>query len=154
MADLLDILPATAAVWIDGQRITVQCVSIPAMASIVVRFPELKDVLGGGLGDTVVPSLIASCGSAVGPIIAAGCRRLGDEKFEQHAAGMLPEYQLKLLNAIFAVSFPNGIGSFVEELTRLLGGAGQKAKAVKMRSRKLPSISPPSSEADSRQTLQ
>jgi len=59
-----------------------------------------------------------------------------------------------LLRAIFGLTFPNGIGSFVEELTSLIGGAGEGAKTVKVRLRKSPSPSPPSSDVDSRPTMQ
>jgi hypothetical protein len=67
---------------------------------------------------------------------------------------LLPEHQMKFLKAIFGLTFPNGIGSFVEELTGLIGGAGEGAKPVKIRLRKSPSPSSPSDEADSLPTLQ
>lgn len=154
MADLLDIAPSTAceAVWIDGTRVTVRGVSVDAIASIIARFPELKALISGG---DIVPRLIQGCGAAVGPIIAAGCGHLADEAYEQHAAKLLPQHQLKFLRAIFGLTFPNGIGSFVEELTGLIGGAGEGAKKpIKMRSRKSPSPSSPSSDEASHPTLQ
>jgi hypothetical protein len=155
MVDLLDIAPSTAVevVKIDGLRVNVRGVSVDAIASIVARFPELKS-LAGGSGDSFLPRLIQGCGAAVGPIIAAGCGHLADEVYEQHAAKLLPEHQLKFLKAIYGLTFPNGIGSFVQELTGLIGGAGEGAKAVKVRLRKSPSPSSPSADADSHQTLQ
>jgi hypothetical protein len=154
MADLLDIAPSTAseAVWIDGHRITVRGVSVDAIASIIARFPELKALINGG---DIVPRLIQGCGAAVGPIIAAGCGHLADEAYEQHAARLLPQHQLKFLRAILGLTFPNGIGSFVEELTGLIGGGGEGAqKTIKLRSKKSPSPSSPSSDAASHPTLQ
>src|SRR5262252_2163388 len=115
MADLLDILPASTSVWIEDQRFTVHCISIPAMASIITRFPEIKDVLRGGLAGDFILRLRLSCAAALGPIIAAGCGYLGNEDFERHAASMLPEYQGKFLNAIWDVTFPNGTGPFLEK---------------------------------------
>jgi hypothetical protein len=156
MADLLDIAPSTAVavVKIDGNRIKVRGVSVDAIASIVARFPELKSLVNGGLGDNFVPRLIEGCGAAVGPIIAAGCGHLADETYEQHAAKLLPEHQIKFIKAIFGLTFPNGIGSFVEELTGLLGGTDEGAKTVKIRLRKSPSPSSPSADADSHPILQ
>lgn len=152
MADLLDIAPSTAceAVWIDGHRITVRGVSGPAMASLVARFPELRS-LANGIGDNIVPRLIEFCGQAIGPIIAAGCGHLGEDAYEEHAAQLLPEHQLKFLKAIFWLTFPNGLSSFLAALASLGAGGGAK---IRMRSRKSPSPSRFSSGADSRPTLQ
>ena len=59
MADLLDIAPSTAVevVKIDGTRIKVRGVSVDAIASIVARFPEVKSLVNGGVGDSLVPAL-------------------------------------------------------------------------------------------------
>jgi hypothetical protein len=155
MADLLDIALSTAVevVKIDGERFVVRGVSVDAIASIVARFPDLKMLATGEAGD-VVQRLIMGCGVAAGPIIAAGFGHLGNEKCEQHAAKLLPEQQIKFLRAIFGLTFPNGIGSFVQELTSLMGGASEGAKIVKVRLRQSPSTSLPSSDAASHPTMQ
>lgn len=156
MADLLDIAPSTAVevVRIDGERIKVRGVSVDAIASFIARFPELKSLVNGGFGEDAVARIIKGCGAVIGPIIAAGVGHLGDERYEQHAASLQPEHQIKLVKAIFGLTFPNGLGSFVEELTGLIGGADEGAKVVKVRLSKSRSPSPPSSEAASRPTLQ
>lgn len=154
MADLLDIAPSTAVevVKIDGKRIVVHGLHGDAIASIVSRFPELGALLGGG--GNIGPRLIERFGGAIGPIIAAGCGHLGDEKYEQHAGTLLVEYQLRLIKAIIGLTFPNGLTSFVETVTALLPGADEGAKVVKVRLRKSPSQSPLSSDADSRPNMQ
>ena len=156
MADLLDIAPSTAVevVKIDGERYLVRGVSVDAIASIVTRFPDLKSLASGDVGGDIVVRLIAGCGAAAGPIIAAGFGYLGNEKCEQHAARLLPEHQLKFLRAIFGLTFPNGIGPFIQELTSLIGGASEEAKVVKVRLKRSPLISPPSSDAASHPTMQ
>ena len=155
MADLLDIAPSTAVevVKIDGKRIVVRGLHGDAIASIVARFPELGLLLGGG-STNIGPKLIERFGSAIGPIIAAGCDHLGDEKYEQHAGKLLVEYQLKLLKAIIGLTFPNGIASFVETVTALLPGADEGAKVVTVRLRKSPSPSQPLSGTASRPIMQ
>lgn len=156
MADLLDIAPSTAceAIWVDGQRIIVRGLSLDAIASIVARFPELRALINGDLGDAFFPQLIQGCGAAVGPIVAAGCGHLASEAYEQRAAALLPEQQLQFIKAIFGLTFPNGLRSFAENLMGLVGGTGERAKPIKMRSKKSPLPSPDSSGADSHPTLQ
>jgi hypothetical protein len=156
MADLLDIAPSTAVaiVTVNERRIKVRGVSVDTIASIVARFPALKSLANGDGGD-IVSRLIAGCGAAVGPIIAAGCGHPGEEEYEKRGAILLPEQQIKFLRAIFGLTFPNGIGSFVEELSGLIGGASEGApKIVKVRLKKSPSASPPSSDAASHPTMQ
>jgi hypothetical protein len=154
MADLLDIAPSTACevVKLEGKRIVVRGLHGDAIASIVARFPELGALLGGG--DNIGSRLIERFGSAIGPIIAAGCGHLGDEKYEQHASTLLVEYQLKLVTAIIGLTFPNGIGSFIEAITTLSLGAVNEQKVIKVRLKKSPSPSPASSDADSLPTMQ
>ena len=156
MADLLDIAPSTAVevVKIDGKRITVRGLHGDAIASIVARFPELGLLLGGGAD--IGTRLIERFGSAIGPIIAAGCGHLGDQKYEQHAGALLVQDQLKLVQAIISLTFPNGLTSFVETLATLVTRAdeGERQKPVKVRLRKSPSPLQPSSDAASRPTMQ
>jgi hypothetical protein len=155
MADLLDIAPSTAVevIKIDGKRIIVRGLHGNAIASIVARFPDLGLLLGGNVTN-IGPRLIERFGGAIGPIIAAGCGHLGDEKYEQHAGQLLVEDQLKLLTAIVGLTFPNGLTSFVDAMTALLAGADERAKPVTVRLRKSPSPSPPSSDAASRPIMQ
>lgn len=157
MADLLDIAPSTAVevVKIGDQRVKVRGVSVDAIAYFVSRFPELKSLMSGGFSDNVVPRMIAGCGEAIGPIIAAGCGHLGDEEYERHASTLLPEYQLKFMQAIIGLTFPNGISSFVEQLTSLMNGATNGgAKAIKVRLKQSPSTSPRSSDRASHPNMQ
>jgi len=98
--------------------------------------------------------MIEQAGNAIGPIIAAGCGHLGDEKAEKIASELLIEDQLKFLKAILGLTFPNGLSSFVQELTGLIGGAREEQKTVKVRLRKSPSPSQPSSGAASPPTMQ
>jgi hypothetical protein len=152
MADLLDIAPSTSCevVKLDGKRLIVRGLHGDAVASIVARFPELALLLGGA-GADIGPKLIARFGQAIGPIIAAGCGHLGEEKYEQHAGTLLLDDQLKLVRAIIGLTFPNGLTAIVETMTAL---AGKEEKVVKMRLRKSPSPSPPSSDGASRPTMQ
>jgi hypothetical protein len=156
MADLLDIAPSTAceSVWIDGQRYSVRGLSFNDAASIISRFPNVGDLFRTGFNPTVALQLIEQLGRSVAPVIAAGCGHPGDEKCEQIAGAMVMENQAALLEPIWRLTFPKGIRSFIERLTRLMGAGEGAGKTIKMRSRKLPSTSRLSSDADSRPTLQ
>src|SRR5215831_7101313 len=132
---------------INNQRILVHPVSVQAMATLIQRFPELRQIANGKDGTDLVTQLVIGCGKAVGPIIAASCGYLGDEDREMAAANLPPDDQLELLEAIFSVTFPNGIGSFVARLTNLMGaGNVERAKVWKVRLKKSPSTSPASSD--------
>jgi len=156
MADLLDIVPATSVevVRIDGQRLVVRGLRAPAVAAIVARFPNIVGLLlgGGGINDVSSARFIEQFGGAIGPIIAAGCGHLGDERYEQHASEkLLLEDQLKLCKAIIQLTFPNGVGFFVEIMKGLSDEEAEaKAKPIIVRrSKKSPSQLPLSSEPDS-----
>ena len=154
MTDLLDIAPATSVevVKIDGgRRLTVRGLHANDIAAIAARFPNLIAVFAAA-GDNVA-MLLGSFGVACGAVIAAGCGHCGDEKAEQIANGLLVEDQLKLVKAIFWLTFPNGLSSLTEVMASLLSEP-EKAIKVKVRSRKLPSASPPLSATDSRPTMQ
>jgi len=155
MADLLDIAPSTAveAVKINGGRLVVRGLNGNAIAAIVARFPKLALLLGTG-GDNIGWHLIENFGSAIGPIIAAGCGHLGDEQREERAGNLLVEDQLKLITAILGLTFPNGFGSFIDQLIKLMSRADEGAKPVRVRLRKSPSPSQPSSDAASHPNMQ
>jgi len=156
MADLLDIAPSTSAEVIKingGMRLIVHGLNGNAIASIVSRFPKLASLLGGG-GDKIGWHLIEHCGEAIGPVIAAGCGYLKDEEREKRAANLLVEDQLKLITAIIGLTFPNGFGSFIDQLTGLMSRTEEGPKTYKVRLRKSASPSQLSSDADSRPNLQ
>jgi hypothetical protein len=159
MASLLDIVPATAVevVRINGMRFVVHGLRVPALASIVARFPDLAFLIGGAAAGIGMSKMIERFGAATGPIIAAGLGELGNEETEKRANEMLAEHQLELLAAILRLSFPNGFPSFVQKLGTLMKGAheGESAKPVTVRrAKRSPSPLPPSSDADSHPIMQ
>jgi len=157
MADLLDIAPTTAVevVRVNGQRIVVRGLSWPATAAIIARFPSIIGLLLGGLSSTDIgPTFILQLGAATGPIIAAGCGHPGEEKYEQYAASAFNlEDQVRLLAAVIKATCPNGFGFFVELIAKF-GAGSEEAKPVKVRLKKSPSPSPPSSDEASRPIIQ
>ena len=156
MADLLDIAPSMAveAVKIDGKRLVVRGLSLNAIAHIAARFPDLM-VVFGATGEINMMRLIQQFGSATGPIIAAGCGHLGDEKYEKAAGTMPVEYQLRLLTPIVRLTLPNGFGPLTEAMAGFANGAaGEMEKPVRVRLRKSPPQSQSSPGEASRPTIQ
>ena len=117
MASLLDIAPAVKTVNILGVPVEVIGVSAKGIVSLMTRFPQLADMLGGK--DIDLSDLLTLGGDIVAAIIAAGCGKPGDEHYEATASRLPLEAQADLLGAILEVTMPGGFGPFVERLTRL-----------------------------------
>jgi len=117
MASLLDIAPAAKTVPVLGVQIEVMGVSTKGIVTLMTRFPQLADMLGGK--DVDVPGLMALSGDIVPAIIAAGCGHPGDEQHEAAASRLPIEAQADLIGAILEVTMPGGFGPFVDRLTRL-----------------------------------
>src|SRR5580765_7778572 len=135
MTDLLDIAPATPTKNVtlsDGTDVTVHCLNFGQIAALAARFPKLIALLA--LGESAIPQLISGGGALLAPIIAAGCGHFGDEKAERIAATLLPDDQMKLFEAIYWLTYPNGIGAFLETMASLATGpVKQTDKRVKVR---------------------
>jgi hypothetical protein len=154
MADLLDIAPATAVESVklsDGQRVKVHRLHVNEIATLVQRFPSAVVMLT--TGQDVLMQFLSGDGEAAAAVIAAGGGHIGDDKAEQIAKGLMAEDQLKLLKAIFWLTFPNGIGALVEAIGNLANGPGSD-KPVKVRLKTSPSASPSSSAPDFPRTMQ
>ena len=156
MADLMDIAPSTAreVVKHDGARYVVRGLSWPELCVILSRFPDLVVLAAGGNFNAV--KLISQVGQAIGPVIAAGFGQLGKEESEQRASQLSAEMQLHLVSAIWGLTFPKGLDSFVLKLTALLtgtAGVGGGAKPIKLRLKGSRSASQSSSASASHQIM-
>ena len=131
MTDLLDIAPAAAYDTVHvtgGKPVKVRGLHGNDIAAIASRFPNLI-ALFAAAGDNVV-LLISSFGAAIGPIIAAGCDQLGNEAQEQAAGRLLFEDQVKLVRAIYGLTFPNGLASFMETMASFTGRGKHKSQSA------------------------
>ena len=154
--DLLDIVPDTAVESVTlstGQHVRVHRLHGPHVFALAARFPKFITIIA--TGDDVFQQLISGGGVLIAPIIAAGCGHLGDEKAETIAGQFLVEDQMKLIKAIFWLTYPNGLGAFMQAMTDLMNGpASESDKPVKVRLKKSPSELQSSSDTASRQTMQ
>ncbi|TIX27303.1 hypothetical protein [Mesorhizobium sp.] len=139
MAGLLDIAALTEKVPVGAAKVEVFGVSAKGVAVLLGRFPELRLLM---TGREIGPErLMQMGGDVVAAVIAAGIGFPGDEGQEAAAGRLNVEAQADLLAATLRLTFPNGLGPFVEKLTALgavMGGeaaASAKAPATKSRSR-------------------
>jgi len=124
MAGLLDIAPLSSKVSIRGTAVDVCGVSAKGIAQLILRFPELREMMVGR--EVSVDRLLGIGGDAVAAIIAAGCGDFSAEA-EAAAAALSIDEQADLLGAILKLTMPGGLAPLVEKLSGVLsqhnGGA-------------------------------
>lgn len=132
MASLLDIVPETKTVTVQGKDIEVFGVSTRGIAHLIGTFPELKKALAGKKQDFTPERLMKLLPDCVASIIAAGCGMPGDKEAEKLADKLSASDQLDLLEAIIKLTMPDGVGPFVERLNALglLGRPAATASAT------------------------
>lgn len=125
MVSLLDIVPATETVTVQGQAVAVQGVSATGVAHLLGRFAEIRAMLAGRIIDP--DKLVTMGGPIVAAIIAAGCGHAGNADAERIAGSLGVDEQADLLAVILRLTLPQGVGPFVEKLTAMGGLLGVTA---------------------------
>jgi hypothetical protein len=119
---LLDIAPAAETIAVAGSEVAVHGISVKGIAVLLARFPELRTLMGGGEVDAeLAGKLMAIAPDAVAAIIAGGTGMPGSAEAEERAALLSIDAQLDLISAVLRLTFPRGVGPFVERLTALGG---------------------------------
>lgn len=123
MTSLLDIAPLTAKVKVGGagDDVDVYGVSVEGLVSLISRFPEVRQLLGGGKGGAGLSEkeLLALGGKVVAAVIAAGCGMPGNKEAEEVAAKFNLDTQADFISKILGLTLPNGLAPFVEKLLAL-----------------------------------
>lgn len=117
MASLLEIANVARTVPIQGIDVDVFGISGTAIATLMARFPEVGKMMSGLEPDR--KALMKMAPKALNAFIAAGCGKLGDEKAEALAGDLGVGEQLDLIDEILRLTFPRGVGPFVEKLKGL-----------------------------------
>lgn len=118
MKRLLDIAPTETvktSVPIGGDEIEVGKISAKRVTGLLMRYPELGDLMGG---KKVAPMrLVEIAVDAGAALIAAGCGYSGEEAdiAEARAAELDIEDQLRLVEVIAKLTFPP-IGPLIDQL--------------------------------------
>jgi hypothetical protein len=129
MASLLDIGPLTEDVEIHGVKLTVQGLSAGHLFQLFNDFPDMRKLLDNKNGDpkeiflSLAPELIAK-------IIAMVTGSPHDKQAEMQAMALGAGDQLAIMLAMQRLSFPNGIGPFVDGVTKLMTSTSEMSVAL------------------------
>lgn len=119
MASLLDIVNLTETVKVRGVDLEVSGVSAGDLFRLITRFPEFKEMIGGN-SSGITPEKLVSLGSDVAAtIIAMVTGSSGNLQAEAKAKQLSAGEQVEIVSVGFKLTFPRGIGPFVDQLTSL-----------------------------------
>ena len=131
MASLLDIVPLTTTVSVNGTEITVRGVGIDAIACAMSASPDLAALMRpGGVILSDPASLLMAAPAALHGVIAEACGMAGDAAALEVVRTLPFHSQVDLVEAIIKLSFPGGVLPFVPRLTGLLGSVPTPAAAA------------------------
>lgn len=119
MSSLLDLGPLTEDVEIRGVKLTINGLTAADLFKLFSEFPDLQQRLAhlgspGAVMMSLAPDLFAK-------MIAMAVGSPGDAETEARAKKLGAADQINILAAIQRLSFPQGFGPFVEEMTKLAG---------------------------------
>jgi hypothetical protein len=123
MSDFLSINPVPDTVMIGDKKVDVYGISMEGLGHLLPRFPDLIQRMeerrqkDGGLS---LPAIIEVCGSAIGPVLAAGFGLPGNEEAERKATLLSAAEQLNALTKIVDKTMPDGPVPFVEQWATLM----------------------------------
>lgn len=117
MASLLDLAPQGAQITVAGKQLTVHGISASGIATLLSRFPPLRDLLAGGSIDT--EAIMAMGGDIVAAIIAAACGYPGNADAEKVASVLPVGDQVDILAAAIEQTMPGGAGPLGARLQAL-----------------------------------
>jgi len=117
MASLMEIANVPRQVDVRGVKVDVTGVSAEGLAALMARFPDIGKLFSG-----IVPEkedLMKLAPTALSAFIAAGCGKAGNEQAEKIARDLGLGEQLDLVDEILRLTFPRGVGPFVQKLQEL-----------------------------------
>jgi len=116
MVSLIDIVDLKRTTTIRGKEMPITGLSAAKIAQLLSTYPELRDAIAGR-GRPFSPATLIDLGpKIVADVIAIGTGNEGNAAEVANAANLMLGDQLKLLEAIFEATFPDGSGPFVDKL--------------------------------------
>lgn len=128
MTSLLDIGDLTEEVEVRGIKLTVRGLTAGHIFQLFNEFPDMRKALDSKTMLDMAPELIAK-------IIAMALGHPRDKAIEARAMSMGAGDQIAIIAAVQRLTFTDGVGPFVDQITRL------------MTSVSMPASSPPSSNS-------
>lgn len=146
---LIDIGPLTEDVVLGkGKSVAVGGLSAEDIFYLLNNFSEVRALLEKKVHTLTAKQLMNSTPKTIATIIACGTGERDDKKAVGLALKLPAAAQLKLINKILELTFPDGVGPFVEEMWRL-----QRAFMARVDSSSTQSPSPLGSSKPSASTL-
>lgn len=119
MSTLLDLVNVGRKVKVGDNEVDVYGVSAEGFVALLVRFPAIMKMMSGSSETMDAQAMMALAPSAVAAFIAAACGN-PDNKDAELVASRLPiQSQLDLVETALKLTFPSGVGPFVEKLQGL-----------------------------------
>jgi hypothetical protein len=113
MTSLLDIGDLTEEVEVRGVKLTVRGLTAGHVFQLFSEFPDMRKAFDGKTLLNLGPELLAK-------IIAMGLGHPRDKDIEARAMSMGAGDQIVIIAAMQRLTFPDGIGPFVEQITKLM----------------------------------
>lgn len=123
MASLLDIGPLTEEVEIRGTKITVQGLTAGHIFQLFNEFPDMRKMFETGSDASPQSVMLQLAPDLIARIISVATGSPGDPAVEAKARTMGATDQLAILSAVQRLSFKDGIGPFIDQISSLMGAA-------------------------------
>jgi hypothetical protein len=117
MSSLLEIAMVPRQVDVNGKPVDVYGISGRGLAALMARFPEVGKLFSGSEPTKEDMANLGPEGLAA--FIAAGLGKPGDAELEEAADRLSLGSQLDLVDEIIRLTFPKGVGPFVNRLRAL-----------------------------------
>src|SRR5262249_18622147 len=137
MVSLVDIVPQTRTVTIAGGELELRRLGLRQIASLLLQFPSLRNLITDGAPAIDVSELLAFAPDAIATIIAEAAGQ--PEAVEAIAEGRLtPDEVLDCLTAIHDITFPGGVRPLLERLGLFNAGDVEPVPVGKARATNTP----------------
>lgn len=128
MTSLVDLGALKEEVTVRGTKLNVSGISAENILNLLVEIPELRLVFAGKEIEDPLTVLTQRGGRGLAAVLVMGLGLWSDDKETREkeisaARGLTAGEQTDLLRAIFRLTFPQGITSFMEGLTSVMGSA-------------------------------
>lgn len=124
MASLLDIGPLTEEVDIRGTKITVQGLTAGHIFQLFSEFPDMRKMFESSTSEDSPQSVMLQLApELIARIISIATGSPGDPAVEAKAKTMGAADQLEIISAVQRLSFKDGVGPFIDQVSALMGAA-------------------------------
>lgn len=123
MTSLLDIGPLTEEVEIRGTKITVQGLTAGHIFQLFSEYPDMRKLFETSTDASPQSVMLALAPELIARIISIATGSPGDPAVEAKAKTMGAADQLAIVSAVQRLSFKDGIGPFIEQISSLMGAA-------------------------------